>query len=153
MRFLFDDFDGLTKRAGCSQPLTGRQEVTVRMVGGEQEPAHQAVDERQPDKRLIDQAVGPEKLLLEKQQHVDPASGRGRRDRHDWCEIDAWHHLPAECITESVVDGTPVDLEAHDPAARFPSRRAETLRREHSGTTWPGGDGHSPVHTLGVAGH
>ena len=60
---LFDDFDCGANRAGCSQLFVSRQSVTVGMFGGEQEPAHQAVGEWLSDERLMEQAVGPEKLL------------------------------------------------------------------------------------------
>ena len=71
---------------------------------------NQAVDERQSGQRLIEQAVRPEELLGEQRQHVDPAAGRANFDRHAGCEVNLRGQLPTECIAESILNNTAVDL-------------------------------------------
>jgi hypothetical protein len=58
----------------------------------------------------MEQTVGPEKLLGEQEQHVDPAAGRAGIDRHAGREIDLRRQLPTECIAESVFDNAAIDL-------------------------------------------
>ena len=71
---------------------------------------NQAVDERQPNYRVVEQAVRPEELLGEQRQHADPAVGRAIFDRHTGCEVNLRRQLPTECIAESVLNDAAVDL-------------------------------------------
>ena len=61
----FDDFDRGTNRAGCRRPFVFARERLGRDARRRPGAAHQAVDERQAGQRLIEQAVRPEKLILE----------------------------------------------------------------------------------------
>ena len=82
------------------------------MVYRQQQPVHQAVDERQSDQWVIEHAVRPEELLGEERQHVDPAAGGASLDRHAGSEVDLGRQLATECIAESILNDTAVDLDA-----------------------------------------
>jgi hypothetical protein len=112
MRFRFDDFDGRTNHAWGNQLFVVGESVSVEMVGGQQKAPHEAVDERQSDQRVIEDAVGPEQLVGEQRQHVGPAATRACFDRHGRCEVDLRRQLPAERIAERILDNRAVDLHA-----------------------------------------
>jgi len=84
---------------------------------------NQAVDERQSGQRLIERAVGPEKLLGEQRQHVDPAAGGASFDRHAGCEINLGRQLQTERIAESILNNAAVDF--HTPNNRLPAAHRE----------------------------
>jgi hypothetical protein len=53
MRCRFNDLDRNANRPRCFQRFFSAHRATVWMLGCEQEPAHEAADERQRDKRLM----------------------------------------------------------------------------------------------------
>jgi hypothetical protein len=64
VRLSFDDVDRDANGARPSLPSACRYGLAVRVIDSQLEPTDQAVDEWQSDHRLIEQAVWPEKLLL-----------------------------------------------------------------------------------------
>ena len=95
---------------GLTACVSPRNSPTVGIIGGQQQPVNQAVDERPSRQRMIEQASGPEQLLGEQRQHVDPAARRTGFDRHAGCEINLRRQLPTESIAERILNNAAVDL-------------------------------------------
>nr|WP_232003801.1 hypothetical protein [Mycobacterium sp. 1465703.0] len=128
IRFRFDDFDRGPNRAGRNEPFASDEGFAMGMVDGQQESAHQALNEGQSDQRLIHHAIRAEKLLAEHADHVDPASGRARGAGQDRREVGVSRDSATECAAESIVYRRALDLQAIDPASRRPSPSTEALR-------------------------
>lgn len=88
MSFLLNVFDGGTDRAGRCRPFVADDGLPVWMRSGQQEAAHETVDEWHTDKRLGKQAVLPENLLGEQPQHRDPTLDWRRMRRQAGRRID-----------------------------------------------------------------
>lgn len=137
MRFLLHDLHCGANRARGNGLSVVSESFSMRVISGEQESTNQAVDERQSDERLVEQAVRPQKLLREQHQHVGPALGRRGGDWHDGREVDLRRHLATDRIAKRIIYGTTVQSQGYHPGARCPMARGVTLRRQHGGRAAP----------------
>ncbi len=110
MCFLLDDFDRGPNNTRRNLGSSTREDTTVGMIYRQKKPANQAVDKRQCDYRMIEDAVWPEELLGEEREHVYPAARSASLDGQPRREVDLRRQLPAKCIAESVLNNVAVDL-------------------------------------------